>query len=352
MNNNCLVSIIMPVYKTEELIEKSIMSVQNQTYKNIELLCIDDGTPDKAFEICQKMSEIYPNIVLLQNPPHKKEGSDEYTCNHGLEYTRNHGLECAKGKYVLYLDSDDTLASEAIENLVEVAEKNSSDAVMFTLMRIIDGKEVPTYCDNLPEKAYMTEELCPHIFSTMDLGVLCCVGSKLYNLDFIRRHNLKFDKIYKYNEDAGFILNFMLKSPSIYFMNKPYYEYLIRTSSSIMSSYRPHMFRSIVNARELFKKLFQQNHCWEKFEMQREYYREMLGLMLNSLVNEIKFGDRKSFDEAFDDVRTYHDFGELAAFYDKNGGLPKARRLMLSLIKKKQKFLTYLFVKLWVKSKG
>lgn len=348
MSEGCLVTIIMPVYKTEEFIEKSILSVQNQTYKNIELICVDDGTPDKAFEICRKMQKDYPDMILLQNPLHKKEGTQEGTRNHGQEYTRNHGLEHTTGKYVLYLDSDDTLAPDAIENLVEVAEKNNSDVVMFTLMRIIDGKQVPSYCDKLSEGSYTIKELAPHIFSNIDLGVLCCVGSKLYNVDFINKHHLRFDEKYKYNEDGGFILNFLLKEPKVYFLNKPYYEYLIRSCESTMSSYRPKMFNTMVKVREICKGLFKKAECWSKPEIQREYFREMLALMLNSLVNEVKFGNKRSFNNAYDTIRNYEGFNELAQYYEKNGGTTKERRLMLYLIKNNCKLFTRIFVKAWV----
>lgn len=111
MKKRDLVSVIMPVYMVQDFVEKAVLSVENQTYDNIELLCIDDASSDGSYDICKRLAKKYENIILLKHFISGKEA----TINLGQETTRNLGLEVASGKYCLFLDSDDTLSPETIK---------------------------------------------------------------------------------------------------------------------------------------------------------------------------------------------------------------------------------------------
>lgn len=115
--NNSLVSIIVPVYNTAEYLEECIESVLNQTYKNIELILINDGSTDKSGEICKNYADKYPIKYIFQP-------------NQGVSVARNNGLDVATGKYVYFLDSDDSIDSRFIETSVDVAEKENTDIVI------------------------------------------------------------------------------------------------------------------------------------------------------------------------------------------------------------------------------
>ncbi|MBO7310307.1 MAG: glycosyltransferase [Clostridia bacterium] len=334
---NALVSVIMPIYKTEEFVEGAILSVINQTYDNIELICIDDGTPDKAFDICRSMSLKHEGIVLLQNELHTVNG--EQTRNHGLEYTRNHGLSVAKGKYIMYLDSDDTLAPDTVERLVEVAEREHTEIVMFTYATVRDGKETPVICERMSEGVYSTAELCGHIFADIGYSVMSCVGSKMYSAKFISDNQIRFDKKYKYNEDAGFVLTCLGYSPKIYYMNEPFYKYFIRSSGSIMSSYRPHQISSLIETRRLLKGVLIENGVWEDNESR--YYRSVSDLLVMCITNTFDHASKAEYYQAFDEITACGECRELEKRADINSGRSFTARLILSLILKNKKRTLY-----------
>lgn len=114
-----LVTIVLPIYNVEKYLDRCIKSVINQTYKNIEIILVDDESPDKCPEICDEWKRKDARIRVV----HKK--------NEGLGLARNTGIEYAKGKYICFFDSDDYIDLTTIEKAVELANKTSADVVTF-----------------------------------------------------------------------------------------------------------------------------------------------------------------------------------------------------------------------------
>ena len=110
-----LISVIIPVYKVERYLPRCIDSILSQTYKNIELLLIDDGSPDSSGDICDEYAEKDPRVRMF----HKENG--------GVSSARNLGLDEAKGDYIGFVDSDDYIAPGMYEKLVELIEDNNAD---------------------------------------------------------------------------------------------------------------------------------------------------------------------------------------------------------------------------------
>lgn len=113
-----LVSIIIPVYKVEQYLDRCVNSVVDQTYKNLEIILVDDGSPDSCGNLCDEWKTKDSRIKVI----HKKNG--------GLSDARNAGLKIATGKYVLFIDSDDWISLVMVEKMVEAMEKNSVDMVI------------------------------------------------------------------------------------------------------------------------------------------------------------------------------------------------------------------------------
>ena len=118
-----LVSIIVPVYNAEKYLKKSIKSITSQTYKNIEIICIDDGSNDKSLEILHKFAGEDQRIRII------------YKKNEGVSLARNTGLESAKGDFVLFVDSDDWIEKNLCETLLFYMEKKELDVVMCSYIR-------------------------------------------------------------------------------------------------------------------------------------------------------------------------------------------------------------------------
>lgn len=297
MDNKPKVTIIMPVYKTEPYIEETIQSVLKQSYQNIELLCINDDTPDGAFEICKEYQKKYAWIRLIENSK-----------NQGQEATRNHGLDEMTGDYVLFLDSDDTISRDMLERMVDVAMEEDSDVVMSAYSMVVDGKERPVLVHTaspLPRTMDMGT-FADLLLDPMEWKILCCVGTKLYKTSLIQQNRLRFDRRYKYNEDGGFILSFLQMCQKVSYVNKPFYKYRIRNTGSIMSSYRPDMFQSIVRVNELLRDVLVSNQV---FDRKKElYFRKLLFVIIDSLRNEVRFGDKKTFQKALNTILDYEDY--------------------------------------------
>ena len=114
-----LVSVIIPVYNVEKYLEKCVLSVLNQTYKNLEIILVDDGSTDSSSELCEKLKTLDNRIIVV----HKING--------GLSDARNAGLNVCKGDYIFFLDSDDYIKSNTIEILTNIMYKDNSDLVLF-----------------------------------------------------------------------------------------------------------------------------------------------------------------------------------------------------------------------------
>ena len=136
MQEEKLVSIIIPAYKTEKYIEKCLRSVQEQTYKNLEIIVIDDKSPDRTGEICDKIAKLDTRIKVIHHDSNK-----------GVSSARNSGLKIRTGVYIAFVDGDDVIAPTLIEDSVKCIEQNQSDAVIFNLAKIENGKIIERRID-------------------------------------------------------------------------------------------------------------------------------------------------------------------------------------------------------------
>lgn len=125
--NNPLISVIIPVYNVEQYLEECLNSVIEQTYKNIEIITVNDGSSDRSLEILQKYALSHPNIKIINQE------------NMGNSVARNKGIMLASGKYINFLDSDDYLETNAFENLVKQMEENNLDLIRFGAEPFVDG---------------------------------------------------------------------------------------------------------------------------------------------------------------------------------------------------------------------
>ncbi|WP_405306628.1 glycosyltransferase family 2 protein [Methanobrevibacter sp.] len=179
MKNNPLVSIIIPVYNTEEYLEDCLDSLCNQTLKNIEIICIDDASNDNSSEILNHYVNSDDRIKLLKNK-----------FNQGQSISRNRGLEIATGEYVTFLDSDDLMQKDAYEKLYNFANNYNHDLVVFDAVRfndeMIEWKSV-LHSKAGYDKVYTQTNVFEHKNLIYDTSI-----SKFLKNDFIKRHNFKF----------------------------------------------------------------------------------------------------------------------------------------------------------------
>lgn len=222
MEHNPLVSIVMPVYKVENYIRESIQSVIRQTYQNIELILVDDGSPDASIEIAEETlaaSQIYcPYRIIRQE-------------NAGLGQARNTGMSVAQGNWICFLDSDDLLSDNAIERMITVAASKNVDLVFTEFNIIFDAQDAIRLCPS-GEVTYMNAEELQVAFMKRTKVVLA--PGSLYKRDFLIQNDLKFERI-PWSEDQHFVWRALYHISGAAFVREPLYQYL-RHSGSIMAA--------------------------------------------------------------------------------------------------------------------
>ncbi|TAH73741.1 MAG: glycosyltransferase, partial [Anaerolineaceae bacterium] len=219
------VSVIIPVYKVEKYIRRCIESILVQTYQNLEIILVNDGSPDNCPMICDEYARIDKRIKVI----HKANG--------GLSDARNAGLKVFTGDYVYFFDSDDYIASNLIEIALNTAISSSSDLVIFNYYRVDEN-------DNLLSTSNFnsgTYEIADHNRVDYIINKLAkyTLGweawNRLYKADIIRKNDLYFwDNKVIFAEDFGFSLNYALHANKITCISDALYYYLIR-ENSIMS---------------------------------------------------------------------------------------------------------------------
>ncbi len=168
---NKLVSVIVPVYNCVEYLERCLMSILEQTYKNIEVLVINDGSTDNSQEIIDRLAKTDMRIRKM------------WQRNQGVASARNYALNCAKGDYYIFVDGDDYLGSDYIKDLVECAVKNESELVICGYTLVYAGKnKIATV---VPE-AYKRDEKEEWAYR------ISAVCSRLYSSEFWKNNDLKF----------------------------------------------------------------------------------------------------------------------------------------------------------------
>ena len=166
------VSIVVPVYNAEKYVAECIESLINQTYKNIEIILINDGSKDKSYEICERYAKKDARIQLYNQE------------NIGVSKTRNKGIEKASGKYILFVDSDDYCESEMVEN----AAKNANEDILYIwcYTEVYKNKIVP-----IKFGRKINIENIYEVFSSTLIGSSC---NKIFSLGILKENNIKFNE--------------------------------------------------------------------------------------------------------------------------------------------------------------
>lgn len=240
------VSVIIPNYNAEEYIESCINSVLNQSYKNIEIIIIDDGSTDNSWEIISDFKKKHINIITLKQ------------ANMNASIARNKGIEIASGEYVLFLDSDDELFNISIEILVTNMEKSNSHLGMGNFISIdSSGKELKKY--NIVDSNKVVENLYDYI------GVVPNPSNKMFRMDIIKKNNINFGNV-RIGQDLNFFLKYISCCEKIQLVNSEIYKWRI-LQSSMSNSYN---FR-IFDITESFKDIKQFYSINKKLNLYNEY---------------------------------------------------------------------------------
>ena len=187
---NKLVTIVIPVYNAEPYIERCVDSVINQTYKNLEIILVDDASSDNCPEICDKYARKDLRIKVI----HKN--------NEGAGRARNTGIDNATGEYIFFFDSDDYVEPNTVEKCVQIAQETAADVVVFGHDSVTpNGDLICEFLPAAPQKIFCGEEitqrflpisLSPDPQSGEDWGIPLSLWNKMYSLELIRTCGWRF----------------------------------------------------------------------------------------------------------------------------------------------------------------
>ncbi len=228
-----LVSVIIPIYKVEKYLRASIDSALNQTYENIEIILVDDGSPDACPQICDDYAEKYDNIKVI----HKKNG--------GLSDARNHGIEASSGEYLYFLDSDDTIDSRAVELCVQSAADSVADAVISDrYYEVFESSTEKKLCFHFDASCYINDPVKFACEVMIAKGRAWRATAVLYNAKTIKDNKCLFPVGYT-AEDIVFNLQVMSCSKTICFCDEPFL-FNLKREGSITASFNDKFFDTIV----------------------------------------------------------------------------------------------------------
>lgn len=287
------VSVIIPVYNVEKYLTKCLDSVIGQTYASIEIICVNDGSPDNSAVILDSYAEKDSRIKIINQS------------NQGLSGARNTGIQSATGEYTVFLDSDDWLDTEAIGHAVDVAEKHGCDVVMWGYTREFSDKSVEKRIFD-GDRIFGREETRDihrrlagltgaELANPENTDALVTAWGKLYRTDIIKEKKLEFvDTKIIGTEDLLFNMYYFSFADSCAFIDKPYNHYRKDNETSLTRSYKSQLFAQWSELYRRVRLCIDENNLGADFRtaLDNRICLSMIGLGLNELCNKASHSER------------------------------------------------------------
>lgn len=255
------VSVIVPVYNTEQYLERCLQSLVSQTLDDIEILVIDDGSTDNSTKIAEQFSLSFPNkVIFIQKPQ-----------NSGQSDSRNIALKQAKGKYILYVDSDDFLLSEACETLFDFSEANNTQVTGFLMNEFRIDSEIefspkviastPGYSNLTGEKAFYHDWI---LYNKRNVQATLFFYNKTFLID-----NSLFYMIGRLHEDLEYYFHMISLAKHVGFINKTFYQRNIRDNSTTTSKEKTWIKKRLLDRKEMLGCCYSHIKRFENVKIQK-----------------------------------------------------------------------------------
>lgn len=272
-----LVSVIVPIYGVEKYIEKCARSIFEQTYTDLEIIFVDDCTPDNSISILKRVLEEYPQMK-------DKTQILSYPQNRGLAGARKFGLEAAHGDYLLQIDSDDFIAHNMIEVMVDKATEEDADIVICDFNMIRNGKESHPHVDpSLDHIECMKQVLTGEVHGS--------VANKLIRRSLYKDNNIAPIQGLNMMEDLSVMYRLLYFAKKLAYVPQPFYNYVLREGS--ISAYRMNPMQQ-KNSQDLITNI-------QDFYEKNTIVEESLQFALNCFKADVKcrillFGDAQKLE--------------------------------------------------------
>lgn len=268
--NAPLVSVIVPVYNTEKYLDKCIDSICRQTYKNLEIILINDGSSDNSLDICMKHQEKDSRIKIFSQK------------NKGLIETRKFGVSRAKGKLIGFVDSDDWIEKDMYSHLSKIAVDTNADLISsgiihdYEAIKGCNGYDGIFVFDNYAEGFY--SDLEKYIYPTMlhdesihNFGLNCNLVNKLFKKELLQNAYQNLNSDIFYGEDCLAAYTYCLLAKSIYISKSAFYHYNIRTDSMCSRNDAKLLYNSYLLYSELKNLFFNHKNYYVLMRQLKKY---------------------------------------------------------------------------------
>ena len=247
---NELITVIIPVYKTERYLSRCVDSVRNQTYQNLDIVLVDDGSPDNSGVLCDQFALEDNRIRVI----HKKNG--------GLSDARNAGIDVAKGKYLCFCDSDDWIESEIIECAVKEIRESEVDLLIWSYsFDRVDEHETLISAGLCMANGVISYNQTDLFRQNSTQGLLGFAWNKLYKTDAIQKAGVRFKKGVSLVEDVLFNSDIICKADSIRLIDTIGTHYMQRGRMTLGNAYYENYSALIYKATKAKKRMMRHFGC-------------------------------------------------------------------------------------------
>ena len=289
-----LISIVVPVYNTSVYLPKCLDSLLNQTYPNIEIIVVNDGSTDNSAEVCNQYAKNHPNKIIVQ-----------HTVNRGLSAARNRGIDIAKGDYIGFVDSDDWCEPDMFQYLYDIIEEHHANMSSCGILEDFGDTKIITR-----ESGHKSSNDCPGILREILVNPSVCgyAWNKLFKRSSIG--TLRFDEQLMSCEDLDFCVKFaLMNKTAVYGESKLYHYRQHNASMTGIMNYSPRKL-SVIDVYERILPIYAQ-HAPHLLSIVRQnllkIYINVLGRTINSNVNNeeltqrLRKGIRNYYDQVVND---------------------------------------------------
>src|SRR5574344_334869 len=220
---NPKVSVIIPAYNAETCLGKCLDSIFNQTFKDFELIVVNDGSTDKTREICERYASQHSNMAVISQR------------NEGLSCARNAGINICQGEYIAFIDSDDYVEKEWLESYITAfSEYSTCDMVIQGLIINYQNHEEKVF---LPQRYYEREHIIDAYYILKSRSIDGFMHNKIYKRKIIKEHHLKFE--YELKEDLLFNYKYLSYISALVIIQNCNYHYVQHNSGSLIHKRYP-----------------------------------------------------------------------------------------------------------------
>ena len=285
--SNILVSIIVPMYNSEKYIERCVKSLISQSYKNIEIVLVDDGSKDKTIEILKIYKDKDSRIKL-----YKKK-------NRGASSARNYGLEKCTGNYILFVDADDYIDSNMVQDMLSMVDITTNTMVFSGNDEIYPDKiEYRNLFIDIKDKTNISRNVVMREIASGRAGLICC---KLIPKSVVDKFNIRFDESIKMSEDQLFFLELAQYIDRFCYVEGCMYHYDRTNEKSITVNYQNDAYKNQMYVFEKIETLFKRNGLNTREDI-KALSKKMKDILLFCINNEVCTSNIKNINEKIKNI--------------------------------------------------